>query len=99
MFYESNEQAGQRLAEFKENPAIQSLAKGDDPKWVRGLELQKLRFGKLAIGRVYLTSDESADGKQREVRLVLERSSPQGLVPASWRVANFDFADSAASGG
>lgn len=99
MFYESDVEAGLRLAEFKENPVIQSLAKGDDPKWVRCLELQKLRFGKLAIGGVYLTSDESADGEQREVSLILERSSSQGLIPASWHVAKFDFADSTGLGG
>ncbi len=96
MFYEADETAGLQLAEFQDNPVIQCLAKGDEPHWVRSLELQKLRHGKLATGGVYVTISE---GKQREVSLILERSASRGSAPTSWRVAKFDFADSVGLGG
>lgn len=99
MFYESDMEAGLQLAEFKDNPVIQSLIKGDEPQWVRCLELQKLRHGKLATGGVYVTSDDTTEKNHRQVSLVLERSSPRGPVSSSWRVVRFDFADSTDSGG
>lgn len=98
MFYESDVEAGLQFAEFKDNPVIQSLAKGNEPQWLRYLELQKLRHGKLATGGVYAISDSDTEKKQRQVSLILERSSPRGSIPSSWRVTRFDFADSTDSG-
>ncbi len=99
IFYEANEEAAQQLAEFADNPAVRCLASGDDPKILRRLEVQKLRYGKFATGIVYRTSEEgAAEEKQREVSLILERSSPRASRPA-WRVTNFEFADLVGSGG